>query len=171
MTLSNIQNWPILTGQNIHSTVRESTSVMFCPVSSCPYGKDGLFVDTQFEGLVPREWARNHGGILRRVGIAKDWRLLWFCLLWRLMKAFSLSASLLRRLLYRFRHCVDILPTSDFLGLSERQIILTRETRLSATETRLSATSPIGYRTTGFTSFHAPPCDMYRWSMHCACVV
>ena len=130
--LTNIDDW------TKYTLSREFTSVMFRPVSSCPYGKDGLFVDTQFERLVPREWARNHGGTLQRVGIAKDWRLLWFCFLWRLTTTFFLSASLLRRLLYRFRHCADILPTSDFLGLSERHIILARET-LS-----VSATAPIG---------------------------
>ena len=60
---------------------------LFCLVSSCPYGKDSLFVNTdlqQLESLVPGEWARNHGGSLQRVCTAMGVRLFWHCVLWRL---------------------------------------------------------------------------------------
>ena len=70
-------------------------------VSSCLYV---LFVDTnlqQSEGLVPHEWARNHGRSLQRVCTATDERLFWVCLLWRLMMTFSLSVTLLWCLVLR----------------------------------------------------------------------
>ena len=75
---------------------------LFRSVSSCPYSKDGRFVDTnlqQFEGLVPCEWAHNHGANLQSVSE----RLLWFCVLWR-FTTFSLSVLLFLRLLDIVRH-------------------------------------------------------------------
>jgi len=81
---------------------------LFRPVSSCPYRRDGIFVDTdlqQSEELVPREWDHNRGGSLQRVCTATDRRLFWFYLLWRLTTTFSLSTLLLWQLLNCFRHC------------------------------------------------------------------
>ena len=52
---------------------------LFCSVSSW---RMAFFVDTnlqQLEGLVPREWACNHGGSLQRVCTATDGSLFWFC--------------------------------------------------------------------------------------------
>ena len=113
--------------------------------SSCSYRKNGLVVDInleQYEGLIPREWAHNHGGSLQR-DIATDGRLFWFCYLWRLTMTFSLSASLFRLLPDCFKPCFKPwlqdwhLPTYD---LSEGQVSLTSQT-LS-----ISMAVPIAYR-------------------------
>ena len=59
---------------------------LFRSVSSCPYRKDVLFVDTnlqQSEGLVPCEWACNYGGREFAQQQSNRWRLFWFCIVWR----------------------------------------------------------------------------------------
>ena len=61
---------------------------LFLSVPSCPYKKDGAFADTNLQQLEGR---------------ASVWKLCWFCHLWRL-ETFSLSASLLQRLLDCIRH-------------------------------------------------------------------
>ena len=71
-----------------------------CSIQSLVLPK-GLFVDRnlQSEGLVPCEWAHNHGANLQSVSE----RLLWFCVLWR-FTTFSLSVLLFLRLLDIVRH-------------------------------------------------------------------
>ena len=78
--------------QQIHAFTFVSCQ-LFYPVSSW---RMAFFVDTNLqhlEGLVPHEWARNHGGSLQRVCIATN-----VLVLQRLTKTF-LSDLLLRHLL------------------------------------------------------------------------
>ena len=94
---------------------------LFRSVSSCPYRKDGLFVDTnlqQSEGLVPRKWARNHGSSLFK---ALSQQQMNGC------SGFSSSVSLLRSLLNCFRLCFQVFKASWYLA-NLWQVSLTSQT-------------------------------------------
>ena len=66
-----------------HVLMPTNSCFYFCgfrSVSSCPYRKYGLFVDTnlqQSDGLVPHEWAHNHGGSIQRLCAATNGGLFW----------------------------------------------------------------------------------------------
>ena len=64
----------------------------------------------QSEGLVPREWAWNHGGSIQRAAQQQMKSFSGFAF------TYSLSASFIQCLLDQLRHCLktDILPTCDF---------------------------------------------------------